>query len=625
MPVDAKLTRDSFEIAEPCSVEILATSTRDLVPGDTVEFQFPNSWSLVSGPSFTRPFQTDDPAKPHYCQVTAPGCTAAFEHTIVKRQLNFPEHTSRHGRCIVATLTSGSVPAGGRLVLCYANTFAPYVAEVEEVFVRVKGESPDPAPAITTRPGPHRTMRLHVPSGVEPGEPFDVLVVSLDRFENASATTFENQSLLRSGGAVIAEGLTFTGTVRVPAAVDRPGVYRFKLGEATSNAVKVAPGCRGPFWGDIHIHTKLSSDAQGVNPYPYARHVSGLDFAAAMDHCDSLGERGYEMLEAWAEADHKPGKFVTLLGDERNPEALTGHHNLYVRDVETFRETRAAWDEDAKPSPQQEAAALCRLDPARAMLIPHHTGISFGSLKPGGLGASVDWNAWAVPEALRPVMEIYSHHGQSELYCPQHCLAYEFNRTRNPERRGNTSTPGPHYAQDYWMAGRRIGVIGSSDEHSGQGGRRHGGIAAVFATELTREGVFDALGERRCYATTGERIRLEFSVDDVPMGGCAKRAGGSSVHLALDVWGTDLLLHVEILRHRFGVDSAFVPILSQPPRLDPAAGHIGAGGPHPETTDASYRLEDAITGPCVYYARVTQEPLEWPGMAWSSPVWIDVE
>jgi len=26
----------------------------------------------------------------------------------------------------------------------------------------------------------------------------------------------------------------------------------------------------------------------------------------------------------------------------------------------------------------------------------------------------------------------------------------------------------------------------------------------------------------------------------------------------------------------------------------------------------------------MYYARVTQEPLDWPAMAWSSPIWIDV-
>ncbi len=161
------------------------------------------------------------------------------------------------------------------------------------------------------------------------------------------------------------------------------------------------------------------------------------------------------------------------------------------------------------------------------------------------------------------------------------------------------------------MMGRRFGVIGSSDEHSGQGGRRHGGLAAVWAEALTREAIFDALRERRCYATTGERILVDFSVDGVPMGGCAKRSKGSKLKIRLQVWGTDLLLRVEILRHRFGADTGFLPVLSVPPR--------------PESMDAEFEIEDQFSGHAVYYARITQEPLEWPAMAWTSPVWIEAE
>ncbi|MCD6351732.1 MAG: DUF3604 domain-containing protein, partial [Armatimonadetes bacterium] len=157
--------------------------------------------------------------------------------------------------------------------------------------------------------------------------------------------------------------------------------------------------------------------------------------------------------------------------------------------------------------------------------------------------------------------------------------------------------------------GHRLGVIASSDEHSGQGGRRHGGLAAVFAEELTREALFAALRARRCYATTGERILLDFNVNGLAMGQEGQAAPGDTLRLRLKVWGTQTLLRVEILRFRFGQDEDILPILSDSPR--------------PESLDAEYELEDEYTGPCFYYARVTQEPLEWPGMAWSSPVWID--
>jgi hypothetical protein len=371
------------------------------------------------------------------------------------------------------------------------------------------------------------------------------------------------------------------------------------MDDVTSNAVRCSADFRGPYWGDTHIHTKVSGDAQGDKPYVYAREVSGLDFGAAADHCEGMGERGYREIADWADAATKPGTFVAIPADERNPREWTGHHNIYFRDTNEFI-ANAVRDDAGEPIPR---------DPESVMVIPHHTGISWGGGPTAGMGAAVDWDA--VDDAgLRPVMEIYSHHGQSEYYAPQHALAYEFNRMRNPERRTNRSTFGPFYAQDYLVAGKRIGFIGSSDQHTGQGGRRHGGIAAVFVDELTRNGIFEALRRRDCYATTGERILLEFTVDGVTIGREAKRAKGATLPIKLRVWGTDLLLRVEVLRWRKGIDPTFVPIYSDAPR--------------PESTDAEIAFEDTLEAETIYYARVTQEPLAWPDMAWSSPIWVDI-
>jgi hypothetical protein len=511
---------------------------------------------------------------------------------------------------MVATLSGGSVPPGERVVIRYDNTFAPYVAEKETVWLRVKGEAPKSPLTVTVRPGPHKLLRILAPSGVAPGQLFDVLLVSLDACDNASCTRFENETLFLDDGTPVKGDIRFRGTTRIPVRLDATGVHRFMMWDTMSNAVRVAEGGGGPYWGDIHIHTKLSSDAQGDNPYAYARDVSGLDFAGTADHVDSLGEEGYRITSEWAADALKPGKFVTVYADERNPKALTGHHNIYFRTPEAFRKHMRLPGEADEQSPEEEAAYLQTVDPSDVMLVPHHTGIAFRSMPQQGIGCAVDWEAWD-DKGLRPVMEIYSHHGQSETCDAQHFLAYEFNRMRNPERRRNISMPGPFYAQDHWMAGRRIGVIGSSDEHSGQGGRRHGGIAAVHAAELSRDGIFEALRKRHCYATTGERILVEFSVNGTRMGDCLDSRRGETLDISLKVWGTNLLLCVELLRFRFGEDSAFRPIFSDSPR--------------PESLDAAYEVRETVAGPCLYYARVVQEPLAWPGMAWTSPVWIDVE
>ena len=601
MTVTAEIPNNTWQVREPRGVTVLIRSTRDLTPGDAVMVQFPNTWTIVNGPSFTRELQTTDPEGEHFIGVSAQGMDTGFDVAVRSRNLYAPDHVCRHGRLITATPAAGVVPAGTPITLVYANTYAPYVSETETLWVRVRDEAPEAPPKLIVTPGPAVAMRLIVPSAAQPAEEFDVLIVSLDEFDNCYSTAYRDRTLRRSDGGVVAGGLSFTGSLRVPVTVGEEGVYRFSLGETVSTAVHVAGGLRGPFWGDIHIHTKLSGDAQGTDPYAYTREVSGLDFAGLADHCESLADPGFEQHAQWLEEADDPGRFATIPGDERNPRNWTGHHNVYFRNMQTYLRHRTdVGNMDDRRLPD---------DPDSAMLIPHHTGITWGGGPTAGQGTSVDWNAAGDEVGMRPVIEIYSHHGQSEYYAPQHVLAYEFNRMRNPERRSNMSTPGPFYAQEYWMAGLHVGVIGSSDEHSGQGGRRHGGIAAVFADELTREGVFDALRARRCYATTGERILIDFTVDGATMGEVVRRRKGKKLAIRLKAWGTDLLVRVDILRHRFGIDENVAPIFSIAPR--------------PESMDFEHEMEDELTGSVLYYARIVQEPLSWPGMAWTSPVWIE--
>ncbi len=597
MTIDAVSSPDHFSVAAPADVELKIRCSRALNAADKLEIQFPNSWLIVNGPSFTRQLQTQHPDRPHYISASAPDADAEFDVQITPRHLNFSEGTARHGRLVTATLTRGSVPWNSPIVIRYANTYAPYVAEEETVWVRVNGEPPRTAPRLVTSPGEAVAMRVIVPSFATPGKPFDVLIVSLDRFDNCSATSFQGQTLSTSDGRVIQDNLSFTGSAKIPVTLDEEGTYRFRVGDTLSNAAQVKKSAQRVYWGDLHIHTKLSHDGMGNDPYGYARDVSGLDFGAACDHVESLGKDGYEQLLEWAEDADEPGRFVSILADERIP-PITGHHNMYFRCVDAFL-GGASWE--------GKRQITAELHPDRVMLVPHHT-IQFGDLR--GKGDGVDLAAWK-DNGLRPVMEIYSHHGQSELYSPQHALSYEFNRMRNPERRANTSIPGPHYAQDYLKVGYRLGVIASSDEHSGQGGRRHGGIAAVLADSLTREDIFDSIRARRCYGTTGERILIDFRINGSTMGSELSAERGDTASIELKVWATELLLRVEMLRFRFGVDTDFRPILSSAPR--------------PESLDAEFHLEEKIDGPCVYYARITQEPLTRPGMAWTSPIWIDVE
>lgn len=604
MRIRAEIKNNSFKVWQKCEVEVLISCDEDLDAGDALEIQFPNSWLVINGPSFTRELQTADSGKPHYLRLEAKDVSnTEFDIEIKSRNLDFPEGRARHGRCIIGTIAKGRVPAKSVISFVYANTFAPYISEKENLWLRAKGHAPDFSPELITIPGEAEQLRLVAPSGVSPGEKFECLVVSLDKFENCSSASYSGETLKLSNGSTIAENFSFTGSIKIPCAIEKEGVYRFSMLGAVSNAVKVKKGVRGPYWGDIHIHTKLSYDAHGNDPYGYSKDTAYLDFAGTADHWNGMGEASIAQTVKWADEAYIPGEFVTIPGYEKNPASLQGHHNVYFKSSAEFLEKAVRYSPSEKDNEEQ----WMNYEPASVMLIPHHTGINFSPLAQNSRGSAIDINA-CDDKGLRPAAEIYSHHGQSELYSPQHLLAYEINRMRNPEQRSNTSMPGPFYLQDYWKQGRKIGVIASSDEHSGRGGRMHGGIAAVYAEELTREGIFDAIRGMRCYATTGERILLEFSAGGAGMGEEEEKAQGDEIDINLKVWGTEELLRVDILRFRFGRDEDFIPIETTAPR--------------PAGADFNVNIKDTVENDSVYYARVIQKPLDWPGMAWSTPVWI---
>lgn len=589
-------------------------STQTLVNGDTVEVQLPSSWTTVYAAGETRVLQCESMGAAHFVEVDAAVPQAVFDLRIRPRHLTYPSGKCHVGRHISATLRGGSVPSNTVIRFTYANTFAPVVAEKEEIWIRVKGEAPSvPVPLCVTA-GPGEVVRLLAPSSARPGEAFDLTIVSLDRYENPSETVFENETVTTVDGTVVARGVTFAGRTRIPVVLPRPGVYRFHFRHTISNAVRVAEGVAGPYWGDMHIHTKLSYDGIGNDPYVYARDVSGLDFAAVTDHWESLGEAGYRQLLEWARAGAVPGRFVTMLGDERNPsEWGNGNHNIYFRSEESFSMHRALRAGGLFPTPKDKDSEKDRKpgpDPSQVMLIPHHTGVMFGDWTGKEKGAAIQWER-ADDQGLRAAVEIYSLHGQSEQYAPHHARSYEFNGLREADRFVNTSVPGPHYAQDWWMGGRRIGAIASSDDHTGRGGQREGGLAAVYAEQLTRESLFDSIRARRTYGTTGERILMDFSVNGSPMGGVLKVRRGTPLTARVQIWGTAVLTRIEVLRFRFLVDANFVPLLSASPR--------------PEAMDADLTADDVATGSLMYYVRVWQEPVDCPAMAWSSPIWVDVE
>jgi hypothetical protein len=217
------------------------------------------------------------------------------------------------------------------------------------------------------------------------------------------------------------------------------------------------------------------------------------------------------------------------------------------------------------------------------------------------------------------LLEIYSQHGLSEAYWPEHALSYEFNRTRGLENKHATSLDKPTYARDAWRLGHQYGVIASSDDHMGQPGKPVKGLAAVLSSDNTRESIFDALRARRAYGTTGERILLDLRINGHGMGEEIRAEEGSMLQIDVDVRGTDELGFVELCRLRDGSgtwESAFV---DRTATLD-----LFAERGTPDPYDYIVSLQEPFTDNAVYYLRVGQRKQvdNFPVFAWSSPIWV---
>lgn len=351
------------------------------------------------------------------------------------------------------------------------------------------------------------------------------------------------------------------------------------------------------YFGDLHAHSGEehgSGRSCGTGTleenYAYGRDVAGLDFIGIAEHDwqlldqDDWNER-MEQMDEWTE----DGRYVVIPSYEWTS-AKYGHRNVYYRDI--------GWPYfDSNPGPGYNAIgpddpspadlwASLRECGARAITIAHHPSVGF---------FPVDWSY--MDAEFDRLVEVYSTWGNSEY------LGAPFPGTASDRLPGLG-------ALDALKRGYRLGMMASSDGHDGNPGnaqwshrqphihhRLGSGFIGVMAGELTRGAIWDAMYARRCYATTGTRIVVNFRVNGAIMGSEIEAGDGNPNLIEAKVTGTAPLERLEIVRDGEVVCERTCREMSE----------------HLQVEDAEADDE------CFYYLRVFQSDGE---MAWSSPVWL---
>lgn len=497
-----------------------------------------------------------------------------------------------------------------------------------------------PFPKLTVLPGAAYRLLCFVHATAQVGDIVPLRIAVVDEFYNLATDFTGNISLSASDPAAIFPAqLTLAPSDSAHTTVDivyssagiqtlsatAVGLNPDSLWQVESNPTEVfteTPAYR-IYWGDLHSHTTISGDGHGTGSFEFAREVMGLGFYALTDHSstpyadegrqDGITDTEWEETKQALKSHNDPGSFVTIPGYEFSADSPSGHHNLYFNAADDRLDDIPLYYRHMYGQIQSVWGVVSSLPPdVQVLTIPHHTGMGLN-----GVGsAEVSFGEGYGDDALRPLIEIYSEHGLSELYDPAHPLSYESISGRK------YSVDGQHYAQDAWALGERLSVIASSDNHSAHPGLPSSGLTAVYATELTRDGIFEALENGRTYGTTGQRLLLDFKIDDQLMGSEVVLSKGALPSIYVSITGTDDLALVEVLRWT----------------------ETDLGGDHPNFETVLFEqdngssftttfTDDTFTGPAIYYVRAKQkgaiydvrEKVYKEIWAWSSPIHVDVD
>ncbi len=290
----------------------------------------------------------------------------------------------------------------------------------------------------------------------------------------------------------------------------------------------------------------------------------------ANTHYDTvLGNPDKTTVTAWgeivdaAERHNQPGKFTAILGWEWSsvPTGANLHRVVFTPNGAEQAAQYMPYGSDQSQYPEDLWAWLDKTSKesgSEFIAIPHNSNVSKGYMFPEVTlkGQPITVNYAQTRMAWEPVVEVTQIKGDSETHpqlSPNDEFAdfenYGFYLQKTPEKAKFTKGDfvrsglkrGLEIEEKIGVNPYKFGVIGSTDSHTGLssaeednfwgkfahdstpqtkrkdiiGGTKAtgwnmsaSGLAAVWATENTRQGIFDAFKRREVYATSGPRIQV---------------------------------------------------------------------------------------------------------------------
>lgn len=463
------------------------------------------------------------------------------------------------------------------------------------------------------------SIKVLTPSHVVRNRRFDITIRFEDQFGNLTNFADEN-TLIEVSYSQQRNNLSWklfvpeTGFIILPNLYfNEEGVYRITLKNLTTEETIISSPIKcfheeaeQLFWGLLHGESeKIDFNEETENCLRHFRDDLSYNFFASSFFENELdgSNESWKKVNQCVQEFNEEDRFVAFSGYQTcgNGSDLAQYHFVFQKDARCLLRSGE--------SPSKEVKRIFKQAQAKDFLaIPTFTASS-----------SFGYDFSLHDPRFERVAEIYNAWGCSECSTSN---GNPFPIKRDKSKKALDQKEG--YLRDALNAGLRFGfVAGGLDDRVSYSQffdsdqvQYSPGLTAIMAPSYQRDAFFKALHDRRCYATTGPRILLGFYLSQEPMGSelCATQKPGLNYirHLHGTVAMQEPIEYVEIICngkvfHRFEPKD----------KLDLEFG-----------LDDSKLLEDiAIKDSekrrfCYYYLRARQADGH---MAWSSPIWIDLD
>ena len=344
--------------------------------------------------------------------------------------------------------------------------------------------------------------------------------------------------------------------------------WNFTVGEVKKNL----------YFGQLHSHTNLSDGTGTVDEaYQYAENVAKVDFLAITDHSNwfdndskaniadgSVSTKWNTGKEA-ANKYNKNGKFVAIYGYEMSWSGSTGGYgHINTFNTEGF-ETRTNSKMDLKAyynALKTQPQSLSQFN---------HPGKTFG-----------DFSDFAhYDEEIDKLINLVEvGNGEGAIRSSGQFQSYEY-YTRALDK------------------GWHLAPSNNQDNHKGKWGNANTGRTVIEASELSRDSIYDAIRNRRVYATEDENLRVSYEVNGNTMGS-----------ILPEMNKLDFIINIEDIDKDDTIKK--ISIIGDGGKIVKSIDNVNS-----TNKEWKFSLEESVSS--YYYVRIDQNDKD---IAVTAPVWV---